>query len=116
MEHLPSLFLKIEEQLKAGHYTIRIPNKKLFQELFHVAGTKTIEDLAETFTFEETQTDEYVCNILIYKWLRDHKDTRAKDFSLILQPEHIKVDLKDVSFDELMHFISPETKKTQAKK
>lgn len=99
--------LKIEEAIKNKNYTVIIVNKKRFSK------DKTKEQLASEFIYKEDQLLEYVCNTIIYKWLADHKDDRYKDFSYILKPNNIQISLKDVSFDELIEFISPETHKTK---
>lgn len=101
--------IKIEEAIRNQNYTVLIVNKKRFSK------GKTIEQLAREFVYKEDQLLEYVCNTIIYKWLVDHNDDRYKDFSYILKPDNIKIELKDVSFDELIEFISPETHKTNNK-
>ena len=96
--YLSQLFLKLEDHFQNGNYICQPVNQKKFKE----------------FTFDKAQLDEYVCNTLIYKWFVDHKDHRCKDFTYILKPDKkVQVDMKNVSFEELLNFISPQTKKTR---
>jgi len=105
--YLYEIFLKIEKQIKSNNYTVLIFNKKSF------CNGKTNKQLAKEFIYQESKLGEYVCNTIICKWFIDHKDNRYKDFSYILKPLGIRIPLKNVSFDELIEFISPETHKTK---
>ena len=52
-------------------------------------------------------------NTLLYEWMDDHKDTRYKEcLKYVFVTTDFDVDLSKVSFEELMHFVSPQTKKT----
>ena len=123
MDYLSQLFLKLEEHIKNKNYVLKVINKKRFKKQFEKKKEKTIfdifvepepqeEDIEQYFVFDEKQIDEYVCNLMICKWLWDHKDSRYRDFTFILKPNQIKIDLREVSFNDFMHFISPQTKKT----
>ena len=122
INYLPQLFLKLEEHIQNKNYILKIINKKRFRKQFIKEQKKPdIPDIFEEqpeqeksldqyFIFDEKQIDEYICHLLIYKWLLDHKDTRYRDFTFILKPNRIKIDMRDISFEDLIHFMSPQTK------
>ena len=126
MDYLSQLFLKLEEHITNKNYVLKVINKKRFKEQFEKKKEETIfdifgepepqeENIEQYFVFDEKQIDEYVCNLMICKWLWDHKDSRCRDFTFILRPNKVQIDLREVSFDDLMHFISPQTKKQGVK-
>ena len=118
IEYLQKLFIRAERHIKNKDYVVRIINAKRFKECY--VPIENFEEnifdspkkIEEYFVFDEQKTDEYICNLLIYKWLEDHKDSRYKDFSFILKPYNVQFDMRDVSFDDLLKFISPQTEKS----
>tara|TARA_Y100000310_G_C20698245_1_gene827249 strand:- start:1121 stop:1483 length:363 start_codon:yes stop_codon:yes gene_type:complete len=120
MKYLCKLFLKAEEKLKNNDYDTVIVNRKKFKKKFVQLDKSESEiftkrNMKKYFVFNEDEIDEYICNLLIYKWLIDHKDKRYNNFTVILKPKNTQFDLKKVSFNELLHFISPQTKKVGIK-
>ena len=117
-KYLQKLFLRAERHIKNRNYTVKVVNVKKFKEKY-IIKEDFMEDIftppkdtEKYFIFDEEKVDEYICNLLIYKWLKDHKDTRYKDFSCILKPNNVPFDMRKISFNELLQFISPQTKKT----
>jgi hypothetical protein len=124
-EYLSQLFVKLEEHINDRNYVLKIIDRKRFKKqfvkekevtIFDIFGELEVcegqENLENQFVFDEKQIDEYVSNLMICKWLYDHRDTRYRDFTYILRPNKIQIDMRNVSFDELMKFMSPQTKKT----
>ena len=123
MDNLSQLFLKLENQFLSKHYILKIMNRRKFRKqfmqelnLFDMFDEKGKEkNVKQFFVFNEKMIDEYVCNFMIYKWLYDHHDKRCRDFTFVLIPRGMRANMKDISFEDLMHFISPQTKKTNEK-
>ena len=120
MDKLQELFLKCEKEIKNKNYNILIVNKSLFKQKHqesrtdecYIYGVEGAVEIKEYFEFNDEMVVNYTCDYFVYKWLKDHKDLRYKNFSIVLEPLHIIVDLKDISFNEFLCFISPETKRT----
>lgn len=65
------------------------------------------------FESEDRIVDESM-NTFLYLWGKAHDDSRVDVFEYILIPESVNEDdFKNTSFEELLHFISPQTKITQ---
>ncbi|MEK6832905.1 MAG: hypothetical protein AABY32_02565 [Nanoarchaeota archaeon] len=118
-KYLSELFLELEEHIQQGRYNIKIIDRKKFKKKFIVKGDGLLSSelgdnsLENMFIFDEYKIDEYVCDLIIYEWLLDHKDERYKDFTFILIPKGIDVDMGNVTIEELINFISPQTNKTK---
>ncbi len=124
-DYLVQLFLKLEERIQKRKFSLKIFHKGRFVEQFVPQQEMNIwnlfgmnqkfdENLRQHFVFEDNKLDEYVCNMMICKWLFDHKDHRYRDFTFVLKPHKTVIDMQKVSLQELMDFISPQTQKTRS--
>jgi hypothetical protein len=122
VEFLSNLYEQIWTQLKERNFDLLIFDIDKFLKIFAPKKQKTnclsiFEDVDEQrdycfsiFSFDENNADEYALNFLVYKWLLDHQDSRANDFAYILSPKNLRVDLSKVSQDDIIFFVSPQTK------
>ncbi len=120
MNSLLELFLKCEEEIKNKNYKIIIVNESLFKQKYsdsrydecYIYGVEGEIRIEEYFKFNDEMVIDYVCDYFVYKWLKDHEHLRYKNFPVVLEPSNVIVDLKDISFNEFIDFISPEDKRT----
>lgn len=122
-DYLHNMFLRLEEHIANGNYVLKVINKDRFkgkfirpyENLFNTVTEveETREYFAKHYTLDPKDIDEQVCNLMICKWLLDHKDKRYRDFTFVLKPNKSPIDMRHVSFEDLMHFISPQTRKTR---
>jgi len=119
-EKLEKLFINIEEDIREGKYELLIIDKKRFavkyvktiQPTLYDSFDNVEENLESYFVFDEKRIVEYVGNFIVFKWLMDRHDNRRLDFTYVLQPTEIEADMADVSIQELIGFISPQTVKS----
>ena len=119
-EKLEKLFIDIEDNIRKGKYELLIIDKKRFavkyvktiQPTLYDSFDNVEENLESYFVFDEKRIVEYVGNFIVFKWLMDRHDNRRLDFTYVLKPTEIEVDMADVSIQELIGFISPQTVKS----
>ena len=114
-KYLTQLFLKACNHISEGDWSLIIVNRKRFRRLY-LQGQLSLSSEEEAFEalnmFEQRSIEEYAIDFLLYKWLKDHNDRRYKEFSYIISPYNRQFIMEDISFEDIMHFVSPETKKT----
>jgi len=114
-EYLTELFLKASAHIREGNWEVEIVNRKNFRELHSKDKLKlyTDEDAFKALNmFDENRIDEYAIDFLLYKWLQDHNDKRYRVFSFVIKPYNRQFVMTDISFEDIMYFVSPETRKT----
>ena len=123
MTYLEEIYYKCERKIEEGDYTIIIPNKSNFKDKYvqpyHKKNggvfKKTSKAIEEYFEFNNNMIISYVFDFLLYKWLKDHGDSRYKDFSCILKPCRVRANLKSIPFQEIFYFVSPASKRADEK-
>jgi len=113
--YLIDLFTKASENISDGNWSLEIVNTKVFRNnvLKNRMSLFSDEDAFEQLEiFDKNNVDEYAVDFLLYKWLKDHDDKRYRNFSFVIRPHNRQFDMREVSFEDIMHFVSPETKKT----
>jgi len=114
-KYLTKLFLKACKHIANGDWKLIIVNRKRFRKL-HINQQFLLTSEEEAFTtlnmFEQRSIEEYAVDFLLYKWLNDNNDTRWKEFSYIISPYNRQFIMENIEFEDIMHFVSPETKKT----
>jgi hypothetical protein len=114
-QYLTKLFLKIVENIENDNWQLEIINTKKFRKnvLKDEMSLYSDEDAFEILEiFDKENIDEYAANFLLYKWLKDHNDKRYREFSYVIKPYNKQIIMENISLEELIEFISPETWKT----
>jgi hypothetical protein len=115
-EYLVQLFLDASSHISGGDWEVEIINREQFRELYCDDAEQVSEEAFEASgMFNESRADEYAMNFLLYQWLQDHNDSRYEGFSFILKPCDGHFDMTAVGFDDIIGFVSPETRKTMGK-
>jgi type I restriction-modification system DNA methylase subunit len=114
-KQLVQFFMKACNHIAVGEWDITVINRKHFRNL-HSKNQLSLSSEEDAFTalnmFAQRSIEEYAIDFLLYKWLKDHDDERYKEFSFIISPYNRQFDMRGISFEDIMHFVSPETKKT----
>ena len=72
-----------------------------------------INKVIEKVEWSTERLHQEVVKFLLYKWCIDNTDNRYKDiYQSVVIPKDINGDLKNVPFNEILMFISPQTKIT----
>jgi len=117
-KYLIKLFLKAIENIENDNWQLEIVNTKQFRnnvlknEMSLFSDEEAFENLE---IFQKEDIDEYAANFLLYKWLKDHNDQRYRHFSFVIKPYNLQFDMREIGFEDLMKFVSPETWKTLEK-
>lgn len=111
---LYQIFEQILKRYKAKQYTRIVINKSLLST--EAAEGSCFEPepkklKIKKLTGHEAQTE--AINFLLYRWFISHKDNRYKGvLDYVYKPKNMKMSRKEVPFDELLAFLSPQTIET----
>jgi len=113
-QSLHQIFEQILKRYKAKQYTRIVINKSLLST--ETAEGSCFEPEPQKLKIKkikghEAQTE--AINFLLYKWFKSRKDNRYKTIlDYVYKPINIKIKMKDIPFDDLLAFLSPQTIET----
>ena len=138
---LIKIFNKVTKQVEKGKWFLRILDRRRFdrslgEEIHDIFDERTLEErfrlnsayvianewgslywpISSTCCHKEKgvmyeDAEEAVVNFILYKWCIDHEKLHYKVMDHVVVPRGIIVNLKDVSFSELLEFFSPDALK-----
>jgi hypothetical protein len=115
------LFLKIKKVIKVKKYILAVIDALKFRNeyafdvrdnydicMFPDPAIHHIKDKPEAcFIFDDFKITEYVSDFLAYQLLIDKNDERWKMLSFVLKPKDLKIDMGNITLEDLLDFNYP---------
>jgi len=115
MTPLPTIFSRIVQAYHEGHYDkLRRIQRQQEPDDGFCFTLEPAKPKKKKLSFQHSI--EQAQHYMLYQWFKSHNDPRYKDvLEYVFIPRKVKCPMKDVSFDELLAFLSPETIESRAR-